>query len=127
VENPPGGRHRYAPVQSALKVVHAGDIRHVIAKAALNQIWVAEAPAIVVVTAIVSRTTGKYGPRGVRYVHMDVGNASQNLLLEAVSLALGGAVVGAFGDADLRRLLRLPGEDHPLAILPVGHPRQQGG
>jgi SagB-type dehydrogenase family enzyme len=98
-------------------------MRHLVAKAALNQEWVAEAPAIVVVTAIDSRTTGKYGPRGVRYVHMEVGHASQNLLLEAVALGLGGAVVGAFDDADLKRLLRLPGEEHPLAILPVGHPR----
>jgi SagB-type dehydrogenase family enzyme len=123
VDDLPPGHYRYAPVQRALKAVQAGDMRHLIAKAALNQDWVAEAPAIVVVTAIDSRTTSKYGRRGVRYVHMEVGHASQNLLLEAVALGLGGAVVGAFDDADLKQLLRLPGEEHPLAILPVGHPR----
>jgi SagB-type dehydrogenase family enzyme len=123
VEGLPPGHYRYEPAQRALKAVHAGDMRHLVAKAALKQEWIAEAPAIVVVTAIDSRTTGKYGPRGVRYVHMEVGHASQNLLIEAVALGLGGAVVGAFDDADLKRLLRLPGEEHPLAILPVGHPR----
>jgi hypothetical protein len=34
-----------------------------------------------VVTANESRTTGKYENRGIRYVHMEVGHASQNLLL----------------------------------------------
>ncbi len=123
VEGLPPGHYRYAPVQHVLKAVDAGDIRHLIGKAALNQDWIAQAPAVVVVTAVDARTTGKYGRRGVRYVHMEVGHASQNLLLQAVALGLGGAVVGAFDDAALTRLLRLPGEEHPLAILPVGHPR----
>jgi SagB-type dehydrogenase family enzyme len=119
----PPGQYRYMAEQQALMVVQAGDMRQPVAKTALNQTWIAEAPAIVVVTAIDSRTTGKYGPRGVRYVHMEVGHASQNLLLQAVALGLGGAVVGALDDGDLKRLLRLPGKEHPLVILPVGHPR----
>jgi SagB-type dehydrogenase family enzyme len=119
------GHYRYVPAQHALQAVQAGDMRRGVAQAALDQAWVAEAPAVVVVTAIDSRTTAKYGPRGVRYVHMEVGHASQNLLLQAVALGLGAAVVGAFDDVDLKQLLRLPGEEHPLAILPVGHPRSQ--
>jgi SagB-type dehydrogenase family enzyme len=71
--------------------------------------------------AIESRTTAKYGHRGIRYVHMEVGHASQNLLSQAVALELAGAIVGAFDDGGLKRLLQLPGEEHPLAILPVGH------
>jgi len=119
----PAGQYRYMAAQQALMVVQAGDMRQLVAETALNQTWVAEAPAIVVVTAIDSRTTRKYGPRGVRYVHMEVGHASQNLLLQAVALGLGGAIVGAFDDGDLQRLLQLPAKEHPLVILPVGHPR----
>jgi SagB-type dehydrogenase family enzyme len=119
------GQYRYVPAQHALQAVQAGDMRRGIAQVALDQAWVAEAPAVVVVTAIDSRTTAKYGPRGVRYVQMEAGHASQNLLLQAVALGLGAAVVGAFDDVDLKQLLRLPGEEHPLAILPVGHPRSQ--
>ena len=54
---------------------------------------------------------------------MEVGHASQNLLLQAVAPGLGGAVVGAFDAAALKDLLRLPGDERPLAILPVDHPR----
>jgi len=106
-----------------LQAAIANDIRRAIAEAALNQYWVAEAPAIIIVSAIDARTTGKYGRRGVRYVHMEVGHASQNLLLQAVALGLGGAIVGAFDDERLKQLLRLPQMERPLAILPIGHPR----
>jgi SagB-type dehydrogenase family enzyme len=123
----PAGHYRYVPAQQALTVVQPGDLRPLVANAALDQTWVAEAAAIVVVAAVDSRTTSKYGPRGVRYVTMEVGHASQNLLLQAVALGLGAAVVGAFEDARLKRLLRLPDGEHPLAILPLGHPRERHG
>lgn len=74
-----------------LAAVQTGDLRHLVARAALSQGWVAEAPAVVVVAAIDSRTTRKYGNRGLRYVHMEVGHA-QNLLLQAVAQGLGGTV-----------------------------------
>lgn len=119
----PSGSYRYDPEHHILQTAMSGDIRHAIAEAALNQDWIAQAPAVVVVSAVDSRTTRKYGRRGVRYVHMEVGHASQNLLLKAVALGLGGAIVGAFDDDRLKRLLRLPTDEHPLAILPVGHPR----
>ena len=68
VEGLSPGHYRYVPAQHALQAVQAGDMRRGIAQVALNQAWVAEAPAVVVITAVDSRTTAKYGPRGVRYV-----------------------------------------------------------
>jgi len=123
VEGLPVGSYRYDPVRHALQVAMPVDIRQAIAKAALDQDWIAQAPVVIVVSAVDARTTGKYGRRGVRYVHMEVGHASQNLLLQAVALGLVGAIVGAFDDERLKHLLRLPAEERPLAILPFGHPR----
>ena len=48
--------------------------------------------AILVFAAVYERTNEKYGERGVRYVHMDVGHAAQDVYLQAVSLSLGTAV-----------------------------------
>ena len=121
VEGLPAGSYRYDPARHSLTATIQGDLRHAVARAASNQQWIAGAPAVVVISAIESRTTAKYGHRGIRYVHMEVGHASQNLLLQAVALELAGAIVGAFDDGGLKRLLQLPGEEHPLAILPVGH------
>jgi SagB-type dehydrogenase family enzyme len=122
IEGLPAGSYRYDPARHALAATIRGDLRQRLAESALNQHWIAEAPAVLVISAIETRTTAKYGRRGIRYVHMEVGHASQNLLLQAVALGLAGAIAGAFDDARLQRLLQLPGEERPLAILPVGHP-----
>jgi SagB-type dehydrogenase family enzyme len=123
IDGLPAGSYRYDPVRHALRVETTDDLRQAVAGAALDQDWIAQAPAIVVVSAVDSRTTRKYGPRGIRYVHMEVGHAGQNLLLQAVALGLAGATVGAFDDERLQQLLKLPEEERPLLILPVGHAR----
>jgi SagB-type dehydrogenase family enzyme len=120
----PVGQYRYLPSRHGLERLASADRRHAIAQAALGQTWIAEAPAILVVTAVPERTQAKYGARGRRYVDMEVGHASQNLLLQATALGLAGAVVGAFGDTALHRLLALPREEEPLVILPIGHGRR---
>ena len=71
-------------------------------------------------TAVHRRTTRKYGPRGERYVHIEVGHAGQNVYLQAHALGLGTTMVGAFRDAEVRRILELGTEEAPLAILPIG-------
>jgi SagB-type dehydrogenase family enzyme len=123
VEGLPAGSYRYDPARHLLKREKPGDLRQAIVSVALNQDWMAEAPAIIVISAVETRTTRKYGNRGVRYVHMEVGHAGQNLLLQAVALDLAGATVGAFNDKQLHHLLGLAGGERPLIILPVGHPR----
>ena len=123
VEGLPTGSYRYDPVRRALEAEMPGDLRHAIAEAALQQDWIAQAPAIVVVSAVNARTTAKYGRRGIRYVYMEAGHTSQNLLLQAVALGLAAATVGAFDDERLQRLLNLTEEERPLVILPVGYPR----
>lgn len=122
VQGLPAGSYRYDPAGQTLKATIPGDLRRAVAESALNQLWIARAPAILVISAVESRTTAKYGRRGVRYVHMEVGHASQNVLLQAVDLGLAGAVVGAFDDDRLKLLLRLTGGERPVVILPVGHP-----
>ena len=123
VEGLQAGSYRYNPKHHTLKAETLGDLRSALAQAALNQDWIAQAPVIVVVGAVYSRTTRKYGRRGARYVHMEVGHATQNLLLQAEAMGLGSATVGAFDDDLLQRLLRLPEDESPLAILPLGYRR----
>jgi len=123
VEGLQAGSYRYNPKHRTLKAETLGDLRPALAQAALNQDWIAQAPVIVVVGAAYSRTTSKYGRRGVRYVHMEVGHATQNLLLQAEAMGLRGATVGAFDGDLLQRLLRLSEEESPLAILPLGYRR----
>lgn len=114
------GLYRYQPPHHALLRVAEGDLRQALAAASWHQDFIAEAPAIVVIAAIIRRTTVKYRKRGIRYVHMEAGHAAQNLWLMATELGLLTVVVGAFGDAATRRVLHLGRDETPLALLPVG-------
>ncbi len=115
------GLYRYVPQQHALARVGAPD-RAALAAAALGQGMLARAPAVVIVTGVYARTAAKYGERAPRYVHIEVGAAAENLLLQAEALGLGGVFIGAFRDQAVREALGLPAEHEPLGLLPIGHP-----
>lgn len=120
VEGLADGVYRYRPVSHRLEMVADGDIRLPLADAALEQEWVGQAAMVVVIAALQERTMRRYGKRGERYVHMEAGHAAQNMLLEATALGLGATPVGAFNDAEVARLLRLPAGQTPLYVIPVG-------
>jgi SagB-type dehydrogenase family enzyme len=102
--------------------LHAeGDRREPLARAALGQDFVAKAPVSIAVAATYERTTARYGGRGQRYVHIEVGHVGQNVYLQAEALGLGTVAVGAFEDAAVSRVLELPSAMLPLYIMPVGH------
>lgn len=114
------GVRRYLPSAHALDSHLADDVREALCRAALGQRCVAQAPAVFVIAADVSRTARKYGDRARRYVDIEVGHAAQNLLLQAVALDLGAVPVGAFDDAEVAKALKLPAEHAPLYLIPVG-------
>jgi len=120
VEGLAEGVYKYKPDEHELTKVREGDMRDKLAAAALRQTCVREGAIAIVFSAVYERTTRKYGDRGVRYVHMEVGHAAQNVCLQAVSLNLGTVVVGAFRDDEVSKILNLPDEEQPLYILPVG-------
>lgn len=114
------GVYRYEPAEHALILVREGDVLAPLARAAYGQDWIADAPVAIVLSAVYGRTTGRYGERGVRYVHMEAGHAAQNVYLQAEALELGTVVVGAFADGSVRKVLHLDEEEQPLLIMPVG-------
>ena len=120
VENLPAGIYRYIPHRHALVRTAVGDRRPELSEAALGQSCVRYAPAVFAFAAVYERTTARYRKRGIRYVHIEVGHAAQNLSLQAVSLGLGTVPVGAFRDDAVKRVLGLPDGEEPLYMIPVG-------
>jgi SagB-type dehydrogenase family enzyme len=114
------GVYRYAPNQHALAMIGEGDHRATLSTAALGQNWIADAAAVLVLAAVYRRTTGKYGARGERYVHIEIGHAAQNVYLQAVVLGLGTTEVGAFDDRAVKTALALADDHDLLAIMPIG-------
>lgn len=118
----PEGVYRYLPEAHALEEVSSRDVRSLLARASLGQLWMAEAPVTLALCAEYERTTFRYGERGVRYVLMEVGHSAQNVFLQCEALGLGAGIVGAFYDEEVREVLSLPRAHRPLLLMPVGHP-----
>ena len=124
VEGVSAGVYHYT-TSHALLLEQPGDVRQELARAALDQGFIAQAPVTLVIGAIYARTAEVYGERAARYVHMEVGHAGQNIYLQAAALGLATVAVGAFDDERVKRVLRLEAECQPLYIMPVGFPAEQ--
>jgi len=115
------GVYRYRPLDHSLIKVASEDRVRALMEAALYQEFICEAAVNIVIAARYERTTARYGGRGVRYVHIEVGHVGQNIGLEAVSLGLGSVMVGAFNDGLVKKLI--DGAAEPVYIIPIGYKR----
>ncbi len=113
---------RYMPRDHSLVVMAEGDLRAQLAIASYGQACVEKAPALFIFAADVSRTSGRYGERADRYVHIEVGCASENLMLQAAALGLGSVAIGAYDDQEVSTALYLPKEWDVFLMVPVGKP-----
>ncbi len=114
------GIYRYLPRRHALEPTVTGDKRRALFEAALGQTAVRDAPVVIAITGVTARTAQRYGTRAERYIAMEAGHASQNIYLQAAALGLGTVAIGAFEDAMLSQVLRLPSGEEPLYLMPVG-------
>jgi len=115
------GIYRYDVASHSLRLHMEGDRRQELTDtSSFHQDFIAQVPVDIVICAIYERTSNFYGERGIRYVHMDTGHAAENIALQAVALGLDTVMVGAFDDAGVSLVMRLPGELKPLYIIPVG-------
>ena len=119
----PAGVYRYQPKEHKLVLRQRGDLRASLASAALGQAWIRRAPAVLAIAGVYQRTARKYGKRGRRYVHMEVGHAAQNVYLQATARGLATVLVGAFNDTEVQKVLGLPSDHAPLGLMPLGRTR----
>jgi len=98
------------------------EMKQALARAALNQQFIAQAP-LVAVACLDRRIAGRYGDRGVNlYAIQDAAASVMSMMLEAHELGLGTVWVGAFNEFAVIEALDLPQEFRPVAIVPIGYP-----
>lgn len=114
------GIYRYRPHYHDLVLVREGDKRRELARAALGQYWIDEAQTVFVLGAVYERVTDRYGPRGERYAHIEVGCSAQSMSLKAAELGMGTTLVGAFHDDQVRNIIGDDRDLSPLLVMPVG-------
>jgi nitroreductase len=108
-------------------VVRDAAIRRRLGRAALGQMFIAEAPVVIVPCADRARSRSRYGDEGDRYAVIDTAFSSLLLLLAVVEEGLGACFVGAFYEEQVSKILDLPEPVRPLAVVPVGVPAEKPG
>lgn len=94
-----------------------------LAKAAWGQNFIAQAPVVLIFVANPKRNQWRYGRRGAElYCLQDATIACAYAQLAAVALGLGSCWIGAYDDDAVRKILAIPQEMKPVAILPIGVP-----
>jgi len=112
------GIHHYRPAAHELALLSTEDVRAGLPA----QTFVAQAPAVFVITAVFARTEERYGGDAERFVHLEAGHAVHGLVLQAVAMDLGATTVGSFDEDELVRLAALPPDHRPIYLVPVGRP-----
>jgi nitroreductase len=97
-------------------------LKEKLAKAALDQDFVSEAPVCFVFIAYPQRSSRKYGHRGSElYCIQDAAIATTYAMLAATSLGLSSTWVGAFDEDAAARAIGTTEGKRPVAILPIGY------
>jgi nitroreductase len=98
-------------------------LRTEVARACHDQMFVAEAPVLVVGCALPGLAYARMGEYW-NSAEVDVAIALDELTLAAVAEGLGTCWIGSFDEKALKRLLRIPAEAKIVALTPLGFPRQ---
>ncbi len=117
------GFFNYNVKKHELDLITEEDLSKKLARASLDQHFIAETYMNIIICAEFSRTTWRYGERGIRYVFIEIGHCAQNIHLEAVALGLASVPIGAFEDDQVKEVLKLPKKIEPLYIIPIGYPK----
>ena len=107
VEGLTPGVYHYAPILAGLEQFREAEIPARLLTYLFMGAPAAEAACVLVLTAVVSRSLGKYGDRGYRYLMFEAGHVAQNTNLAAVDQGLGACNLGGFFDDELAALLTL--------------------
>ncbi|MFX1505062.1 MAG: SagB/ThcOx family dehydrogenase [Promethearchaeota archaeon] len=79
---------------------------------------VSNVSTVFLIFADYSRTTYRYGDRGVQYVHLEVGHAIQNFLLQLTSLNFNSRIISDINSVKLQECINTTLD--PMVVLPVG-------
>jgi SagB-type dehydrogenase family enzyme len=115
VEGLATGLYHYAPMLHQLEQLKLMDFHDTfISQLFMNQPYLAGAPVVLLITAVVDRSMHKYGDRGYRYILLEAGHSAQNMCLAAASMNLGALPLGGFFDGFAAELLEIDQEQEVI-------------
>jgi len=85
--------------------------------------WATSAPVIIVVLAKTSFITHKIGAQiqNIKYHLLDIGIATEHLILQATELGLGTCWIGWFNVKKVRKILQIPKKYEIVSLITLGY------
>jgi len=122
---------RYAPSAGNQQpwefiVIRSKPMKEKIAHACYDQMWLTQAPIILIVCTNMILATSKFKDRGERlYSVQGVAAAIENMLIAAESLGISSAWIGGFSERAISILTQCPDYIRPCAVLAFGYAAEQ--
>src|SRR3989344_1701171 len=115
------GLYHYNVKENCLETLLQEDLKHWLLESTGKFKPIIKASVVFIITGVLDRTRVKYGDRGYRYVLMEAGHMSQNLLLLSTELGMVNLAVGGYIDSKVTELLNLElVKEVPLYMIVVG-------
>jgi SagB-type dehydrogenase family enzyme len=111
------GIYHYEVPDHSLARLDSGDPGDRLARVCCGQEYARQAAVVVLISAVLQRTTRKYGDRGYRYVLLDIGHLAQNLCLICSALGLSIVTTCGFYDEEAAELLGIDGRDESVMYV----------
>lgn len=102
-------------------IVENAEKKEAIAKGCADQMWIADAPAVIVAVGYhIPFSRGGY--MGDMTFMMDVSIAFTQLIQAARAEGLGTCWIGAFSNDEVKKAMGLPDDENVVAVTPIGYP-----
>ena len=105
-------------------VVKDAKIKQELVSACRNQSFIGQAPVVVCAVALEKIAWGNMGGYWSSYP-VDVAIALDHIILAATNEGLGTCWIGAYHEAEVKRILKIPDEVKVIALTPIGYPAQE--
>ena len=121
---------RFAPSSGNIQnwrfiIVQDKDAKEKISRACLDQLWMQEAPVLIVVCSANSNLKSYYPKKWKKYCRENCAAAVQNILLQATSLGLSSCWVRSFSELTLKNILRIPDDVSIESVIAIGYSNER--
>lgn len=111
------GIYHYNPIEHSLELIYEGNFRRKLVNLCVNQEFIHDSSAIIMLSCVMERLLWKYKIRAYRYIHMDAGFVGENIYLVATALKLGTCAIAGFFENELNDLLDIDGKNEFITLL----------
>lgn len=121
---------RFAPSSGNIQnwrflIVRNKDAKEKIARACLDQLWIQEAPVLIIVCSDNSNIKTMFPKKWKKYSRENCAAAVQNIILQAASLGLSSCWIRSFNALKLKNILKITDDVSVEAVITIGYSNEK--